>query len=72
MAERIVFSRSLYSPAGVRAAAQAYGELGRIEVVETPAAIEVTIHDPDESVADVLADELCNHALHETIVGQRG
>ncbi len=72
MAERIVFSRSLYAPEAVRAAAAAYGELASFELQVSAEAIEVVITEPDESVADVLVDEFCNHALHETIVSLRG
>ncbi|MBW2459214.1 MAG: hypothetical protein JRI68_32250 [Deltaproteobacteria bacterium] len=72
MAERIVFARSLYAPEAVRAAAQAYADLCTIELSVLTDSIEVTFSDPDESVADVLVDEFCNHALHETILGQRG
>ena len=72
MAERIVFARSLYSPAAVRAAAAAYAELATIELQVADDTIEVTLSDPDPALADVVADEFCNHALHETILGRRG
>ncbi len=72
MAERIVFARSLYAPEAVAAAAQAYAELCTIELSVGTDAIEVTLSDPDESLADVLVDEFCNHVLYETILGKRG
>ncbi len=72
MAERLVFARSLYSPDAVRAATAAYAELASFELQVSAEAIEVIISEPDESVADVLLDEFCNHALHETIVSLRG
>jgi hypothetical protein len=70
--ERLVFSRSLYAAEAVQAAVAAYEELASFELQISAEAIEVTIREPDESVADVLVDEFCNHALHETIVRQRG
>ena len=65
--EPIVFSRSLYSPEAVHAAVEAFEELGTFEVQDRSNSIEVTIRDPDPDVADVLADELCNHALSNTM-----
>jgi hypothetical protein len=71
MAERIVFSRSLYAPEAVEAAAKAFGELAKIDV-SIGEDIEVSLSDPDPDLADVLADELANHALALTVRQARG
>ncbi len=72
MAETLVLSRSLYLPEAVQAAADAFAELAEVEVRVLDAAIEVSMSGVDPDVADVIADELGNHALHETIVRRRG
>ena len=72
MAEQVLFSRSLYAAEAVRAAADAYAELATFEIEILEADIQLTIRDPDEDVASILVDELCNHVLHETIVRKRG
>lgn len=71
MSEVLSLSRSLYLPEAVQAAARAFGELATIEVRVLDSDIEVSLDDIDPDVDDVLADELCNHALHETIVRRR-
>ena len=68
MSDRLLFARSLYLPAAVSAAAEAFVELATIAVQVLDSDIEVTITDPDPDVADVIADELANYALSETIV----
>ena len=72
MAERVLFSRSLYEPEAVRAAAEAYAELATIDVQLLGDDVQVDISKPDPDVQDVLIDEFCNHVLHETIVRSRG
>jgi hypothetical protein len=72
MAERIAFSRSLYDPEAVEAAAQTYGELGKLSVSVGDSDIVLTIDSPDPDVADVLGDEICNFALAETVRRARG
>lgn len=71
MAEVVHFARDLYSPAGVRAAVDAFGELARFEVAVEDKEIVVSIDEPDPDVADLLVDEFLNHALHETIARHR-
>ncbi len=71
MAERVVFSRSLYRPDAVEATAEAYGGLARIEIDQGEDSIVATLHDPEPDFADELVDAFCNHALHETIVRHR-
>ena len=70
MAE-IRFSRSLYLPEAIDAAAEAYGGLATIEVVRGDDAIAVTLSDVDPDVADVIEDAFANHALAETITRSR-
>jgi phosphoribosylformylglycinamidine (FGAM) synthase PurS component len=72
MAERVLYSRSLYSPEAVEAAVQAFSHLAKLEVRMHEDAIELTMADPDPEVADELLDELCNHVLAETIARSRG
>ncbi|MBW2525590.1 MAG: hypothetical protein JRI23_15510 [Deltaproteobacteria bacterium] len=71
MAERVSFSRALYLPEAVTAAAEAYEALGTFEVEVGDDEVAVVITDPDPDVAPVLVDEFCNHVLHETIVRLR-
>ena len=71
MADRVVFSRALYLPEAVRAAAQAYGELATFAVDVSDDDVTVDISEPDPEVASVLVDEFCNHVLHETVVRLR-
>lgn len=67
----ITFSRSLYLPEAVQAAADAFAELAKIEVRVLDGDIEVELDAIDPDVADVIEDELCNHALHQTVVRRR-
>ena len=72
MPEQLLFSRSLYEPEAVEDAVRAFDALARFEVQLTADDIIVTISEPDAELADVLADELCNHALHQTVIRARG
>jgi hypothetical protein len=71
MAEAMTFARSLYSPEAVRAAAEAFAELAKIEVTVAEDEIQLAVSEPDPDVADVLEDELANFALAETVVRAR-
>ena len=71
MAERIVFDRSLYLPEAVDAAAEAYGELARIEVSAAGDAVAVVISDVVDHEEAVVARAFANHVLHETITRLR-
>lgn len=71
MAERVIFSRSLYQAEAVQAAVEAYQELATFDVKVRDDDVAVEIFDPDPDVANVLVDEFCNHVLHETIVRMR-
>lgn len=71
MAEQITFSRSLYLPAAVEAAAAAYAEYAHIEV--TPAADDVVAVISAVVGYDLqtVANAFCNYALQETIAQRR-
>jgi hypothetical protein len=69
---RVVFSRSLYAPEAVQAAAEAYAPLAKIEVGVLDSDIELAYADVDPDVADVFEDELCNFALAQTVRQVRG
>ena len=71
MAERIAFSRSLYLPAAVEAAAAAYAEYAHIDVTATADDVVAEVsavvgHDPR-----TVANAFCNYALQETIAQRR-
>lgn len=72
MASTLEFSRSLYSPEAIQAAADAFADLAKLDVSAGDNEIRVSVSDVDPDVRDVLEDELCNYALHETIVRARG
>ncbi len=72
MAERVLFARSLYALEAVEAAAKAFEHLAKLSVKVEGNDIELSVSDPDPDVADVLTDELCNHALAGTVIRTRG
>jgi hypothetical protein len=65
------FDRSLYAERGVRAAVEAFSRFARLSVSADEAALVVTVSEPDPRHADVLADELANYALTETVTSWR-
>jgi hypothetical protein len=71
MTERIVFSRWLYLPEAVRAAADQYASVARISVEVGPDEVVATIAEADPEVAGELPDAFSNHVLFETIVRSR-
>jgi hypothetical protein len=62
-----MFSRSLYASEAVESAVETYADLAKLGMTMHDDVIELSIEDPDPDVADVLADELANHVLAETI-----
>ena len=64
---KLSLSRSLYDPAAVTRAAEAFAALGTIGVEVGDDAIVVTVTDADPDVAEVIEDELLNHALSHSI-----
>lgn len=71
MAEQLDFTTDLYSAVAVERAAEVYGGLARITVTHEPGSVRVAFADVDPDVADVLADELANYVLNETIALHR-
>ena len=71
MAEALVFACPLYSPDAVRAAAEAFSDLAKLDVTVGDDDIRVAISEVDPDVTDVLGDELSNFALAETVVRSR-
>lgn len=67
MAERLVFSASLYAPEAVKLAAAAFEHLGKITLEQQDDALVLEMTEADPEVADVLLDELANHALALTV-----
>lgn len=71
-AERIVFARSLYAVEAVEAAAKTFEHLAKLEVSVESDVVAISMTEPDPDVADVLLDELANHALVATVIRTRG
>ena len=67
----VVFAKSLYLPEAVQAAADAFSEFATFSVANEEAEVLVSASNIQPSLADVLLDEFCNYALHETIVRSR-
>lgn len=61
------FHHSLYRPEAVRSAAARFGRLGAVTVEERDADTLVTLTGVPEHLRERAADELGNHALHQTI-----
>ncbi len=72
MAETLRFSRSLYAAEAVQTAARTFEGLAQIKVEIGDHDVVVTLTDPHPKLAHKLADELANHALHHTILAERG
>lgn len=68
----LAFHKSLYMPAAIRAAAEAYGPYAEaIDVEDTEVETLVTLRGFDAGYGDMLGDAFGNHVLHETIVMAR-
>lgn len=66
------FDRSLYAPAAVQAAVEAYaGYAESITVDEGPERLTVTLTGFDARYGDLIGDSFANHALFETVVATR-
>jgi hypothetical protein len=68
MAERMAFSRTLYSVEAVEAAVKTFEHLAKLELTIDGDAIALEMTDADPDVANVLLDELANHALVGTVI----
>lgn len=71
MAEVIKFSRVLYRPEAIEAAADAYAELVDIDIDIDDDNVTVTLDNPDPELGEVVYDGFANHALFESIVMYR-
>jgi hypothetical protein len=71
VAESLRFSRSLYRLEAVEAAAAALAACGRFEVRVDGEDIVVEMADIHPRLVDRVPDELCNHALYNTILAER-
>jgi hypothetical protein len=71
MAERLLFSRSLYSPEAVDESVRAFSHLAKLAVVVHDDAVELTMDEPDPELSDVLLDEIANHVLAGSIARGR-
>ena len=67
----IRFHRSLYLPDAVRTAAGRFAALGAVTVEERDADTIVVVDGVADHLRGRVADELGNHALHETIRERR-
>jgi len=65
------FHRSLYAPEAVDEAVRAFADLAKLTVLHNPNDTLVVIDEPSADVAGVLADELANFALAETVARSR-
>jgi hypothetical protein len=70
--ERLAFSRTLYSVEAVQAAVKTFEHLAKLELEIGSSELSLTMSDPDPDVADVLLDELANHALVGTVIRTQG
>lgn len=69
--DQVRFHRSLYDPAAVEEAVRAFADLASLEVLRNAEDTLVVIQHAHPSVAGVIADELANFALSETIARSR-
>lgn len=68
----LAFHRSLYLPAAVQAAVEAYqGYTQAIDVDESPVETVVTLRGYDARYGEMLGDAFANHVLFETVVRTR-
>lgn len=70
MPDTLTFSRSLYLPEAVQAAAEAYSQVAGVEVVTNEHDVIVHIA-ADPAYGTRVLDAFSNHALLETIVRSR-
>jgi len=69
--QQVRFHRSLYAPEAVEEAVRAFGDLAKLSVLTNPEDVLVVIEHVHPSVQDVIADELANFALSETVARSR-
>ncbi len=69
--EHVRFHRSLYVPEAVEDAVKAFADLATLKVLHNAEDMLVIIEHAHPSVSAVLADELANYALSETVARSR-
>lgn len=69
--QEVRFHRSLYAAEAVDDAVRAFADLAKLSVRANAEDILVTIESPNASIAHVIADELANFALSETVARSR-
>lgn len=71
MAEKLTFSRDLYSADALEATVKAFGELAtfKVDTGDLELSVDVAAEDPEEE--EMLVDEFCNYLLSETIIRSR-
>lgn len=69
--QQIRFHRSLYALEAIDEAVKAFADLAKIEVVRNADDVLVVIDAAHASVIGVIADELANYALSETVARSR-
>jgi hypothetical protein len=70
-AQQVRFHRSLYAPEAVEEAVRAFADLATLTVMTHPEDVLVVIEHAHASVSNVIADELANFALSETVARSR-
>lgn len=69
--QQVRFHRSLYAPEAIEEAVRAFADLAKLTIVHNPEDTLVLIEQAQPSVIGVIADELANFALAETVARSR-
>jgi hypothetical protein len=69
--QQVRFHRSLYAVEAIDDAVRAFADLAKLEVMTYPDDVLVVIDHVHPSVSGVIADELANYALSETVARTR-
>jgi hypothetical protein len=69
--QQVRFHRSLYAVEAIDEAVRAFSDLAKLSVVTNPEDVLVVIEHAHPSVQGVIADELANFALSETVARSR-
>ncbi len=69
--QQITFHRSLYAPEAVEEAVRAFADLAKVNVLKNAEDTLVVIEHAHPSVSAIIADELANFALSETVARSR-
>ena len=71
MPDSLVFVHSLYDPAEVKGAVEAFGHLANFSLEEGDGESLVTIDEIQKDYKDILVDSFANYALEASIVANR-